>query len=166
MEYGLRLAKEKDLPCVAAMYSDARSYEGCAWDLEYPNEEILRSDFEKRLLYVLVVKNKTIGAISIVNTNELDNFLCWKIQSNNAIEFARVVISRDYLGKGYGTKMVFETLRLLSKMGYDVARILVSPTNHSAIAIYKKTGFDFLKIESFEYGDFWLCEKSLREDLM
>ena len=161
MSLELRPARREELAFVMQMYNDARSFEGCAWDDDYPDEDILNDDFFSDRLYVLVLKNQIIGAISVLFDENLEEFECWKIQSARSVEFARVVISKEYLGKGYGTKMVYETLELLKRMEYDSVRILVSPSNPSAIAVYKKLGFDFLRVASFPYGDFWLCEKGL-----
>lgn len=161
MRLELRPARREELAFVMQMYNDARSFEGCAWDDDYPDEDILNDDFFSDRLYVLVLKNQIIGAISVLFDENLEEFECWKIQSARSVEFARVVISKEYVGQGYGTKMVSETLELLKRMEYDSVRILVSPSNPSAIAVYKKLGFDFLRVESFPYGDFWLCEKGL-----
>lgn len=161
MSLELRPARREELAFVMQMYNDARSFEGCAWDDDYPDEDILNDDFFSDRLYVFVLKNQIIGAISVLFDENLEEFECWKIQSARSVEFARVVISKEYLGQGYGTKMVSETLALLKRMEYDSVRILVSPSNPSAIAVYKKLGFDFLRVESFPYGDFWLCEKGL-----
>ena len=161
MSLELRPARREELAFVMQMYNDARSFEGCAWDDDYPDEDILNDDFFSDRLYVLVLKNQIIGAISVLFDENLEEFECWKIQSARSVEFARVVISKEHVGQGYGTKMVSETLELLKRMEYDSVRILVSPSNPSAIAVYKKLGFDFLRVESFPYGDFWLCEKGL-----
>ena len=161
MSLELRPARREELAFVMQMYNDARSFEGCAWDDDYPDEDILNDDFFSDRLYVLVLKNQIIGAISVLFGENLEEFECWKIQSARSVEFARVVISKECVGQGYGTKMVSETLELLKRMEYDSVRILVSPSNPSAIAVYKKLEFDFLRVESFPYGDFWLCEKGL-----
>ena len=161
MSLELRPARREELAFVMQMYNDARSFDGCAWDDDYPDGDILNDDFLSGRLYVFVSKNKIIGAISVLFDENLEEFECWKIQSARSVEFARVVISKECVGQGYGTKMVSETLELLKRMEYDSVRILVSPSNPSAIAVYKKLGFDFLRVESFPYGDFWLCEKGL-----
>ena len=161
MKPTLRIAKEEDLSSVWNMYKAAKSYEGCVWNDEYPSEDILLEDFKADMLYVFVLENKMIGAISAEFDEEWDNFDCWKIQSEKYIGFARVVIAEEYLGQGYGTKMVEETLALFKKNGWDTVRIFVSPKNLSAMAIYKKLGFDFLCIGRAYDEDFWLCEKGL-----
>lgn len=164
MKLELRLAEQEELSCVASMYKDARAFEGCAWDEDYPNEKILFEDFYGKSLYVFVLENEIIGAVSIVNGEDLKEFECWKIQTDNFAEFARVVVSKKRSGQGYGKKMVEETLKLLAKKGYDSVRILVAPTNLPAVEIYKKTGFDFLRLEKFPYGDFWLCERKIEKN--
>ena len=131
------------------------------WDEEYPNEEILADDFKSGSLYIAVSKNKTIGAISAIIDGDLDKIKCWKIQSSNPISFARVVVAKEFLGQGYGTKMVEELLKILSDKGHDAVRILVSPLNQSAMAIYRKLGFDFLCVENVHEMDFWVCERKL-----
>ena len=162
MDFVLRFASEDELPLVWKMYEGAKSYDGCVWDEEYPNKEILLEDFKNGTLCVFVLKNEIIGAISIEFDDELDDFDCWKIQSDKSVSFARVVIAKEFLGQGYGTKMVENLLNVFKESGWDVVRILVSSQNISAMAIYKKLGFEFLCIKNVFDQDFWLCEKSLK----
>lgn len=164
MKLELRLAEQEELSCVASMYKDARAFEGCVWDEDYPNEKLLFEDFNAKSLYVFAQGNEIIGAISILKDEELNAFECWKIKTDNFAEFARVVVSKKRLGQGYGKKMVVEALRLLAQKGCDSVRILVAPTNRAAVEIYKKTGFDFLRLEKFPYGDFWLCERKIEKN--
>ena len=163
MDLVLRFAKEDELPLVWEMYQDAKSYDGCVWNDEYPDKELLIEDFKNGNLCVFVLKNKIIGAISIEFDDELDNFDCWKVQSEKSVSFARVVIAKDFLGQGYGTKMVEKLLNVFEQSDWGVVRILVSPKNLSAMAIYKKLGFEFLCIKNVFEQDFWLCEKALKE---
>ena len=161
MEFALRFAKEDELPLVWQMYEDAKSFDGCVWNEEYPDKEILLDDFKKETLCVFMMKNKIIGAVSIEFDDYLDDFECWKIQSDKSVSFARVVIAKDFLGQGYGTKMVAKLLKVFKESEWEVVRILVSPENASAMAIYRKLGFEFLCIKHLYDEDFWLCEKSL-----
>ena len=164
MDFVLRFAKEDELPFVWKMYEDAKSYDGCVWNEEYPDKEFLLEDFKSGNLLVFVMKNEIMGAISIEFDDELDDFDCWKVQSQKSVGFARVVIAKDFLGQGYGTKMVDELLKIYEQSGWEVVRILVSPKNLSAMAIYKKLGFEFLCIKNVFDQDFWLCEKALKEN--
>ena len=163
MDEILRFAKEDELSTVWNMYVDAKSYDGCVWNEEYPSKDILYEDFKNGNLCVFVSKNKIIGAISVEFDEEFKNFNCWKIQCDKTIGFARVVIAKEFLGQGYGRKMVENLLRFFEQNGWDAVRILVSPKNHSAMAIYKKLDFDFICIENVYDEDFWLCEKDLRK---
>ena len=159
MDLLLRLAKENELDALMQMYNDARSYEGCVWDEYYPNREILISDFRNGGLYVYVLKNTIIGAISVEIDEELQKFDCWKIQGEGSISFARVVISKELLGNGYGKKMVKELLKILRSKGYTSAQILVSPKNKAAMGIYRRLGFEFYDIVEAYGEEFYLCEK-------
>lgn len=163
MELELRLSRLDELDTIMQMYNDARSFDGCAWTDDYPDRALLLDDFFANSLYAFASKNKIIGAVSLEFDENFGEFKCWKIQAERIVAFARLVISKDCLGQGYGTALVLELLSLLKKMSYQAVRILVSPINTSAIAVYKKTGFDFLCIETFPFGDFWLCERSLEE---
>ena len=163
MDCVLRFAKENELPLIWEMYEAARSYDGCVWGDNYPDKEILLDDFNKNNLCVFVLKNKIIGAISIEFDDYLDDAGCWKVQSDKSVSFARVVIAKDFLGQGYGTKMVEKLLNVFQENDWDVVRILVSPYNKSAMSIYKKLGFDFICVREFFEKDFWLCEKVLKE---
>ena len=156
MEF-LRLAQWDDLDTVMAMYKDALSYEGCVWDEYYPNREILLDDFQNGGLYVYVLKNKVIGAISVINDEELDKFKCWKIQDERRISFARVVIAKNCLGQGYGRNMVAELLEILRSKGYVSVQILVSPKNKSAMRVYQRLDFEFYDIAEAHGEEFYLA---------
>lgn len=162
MEAYLRKALERELDTVREIYADARGYEGCVWGEDYPDEELLREDFTSGNLYTYVLKNEIIGVVSLENSEEFDNFKCWKIQDGREVCFSRVAISKKYHSKGYGKKMIAALLLLLKEKGYSSARILVSPSNPAAMAVYRGLGFDFYEKVEMYGREFLLSERIIR----
>lgn len=159
MELFLRPAEKCDLDAVMQIYETAKHYDGCVWDEEYPNREIMLSDYENGGLYVYTLDNRIIGTISVIIDSDLEAFNCWKVQNGSQISFARIAIAEDFLNKGYGRRMVEELLKILNEKGYDSVQILVSPKNIAAMKIYKRLNFEFYRIEKVHGEDFYLCEK-------
>ena len=159
----LRLAKESELDKIMEIYVGARSYDGCVWGDDYPNRECLLSDHKCGGLYVFELGGTLIGAISLVRDEDLDEFDCWDLSDENWTSFARVVIVREFLGKGYAKRMVLAALDVLKASGSRSVRILVSPSNPAAMSLYKGIGFEYHCIENLYETDFWLCEKILED---
>ena len=157
----LRKAKINDLPKVLSLYKSVIGTEGCTWNDYYPGEEELNNDFETDSLYVLEDDCGIIGAISVVPENELDGMDCWHIHDGTQREIARVVISPNHQGSGYGKQMLTQLFSELKGSGCHAVHILVAQKNLSAIGLYKGLGFNFIG-KAFMYGiHFYICEKIL-----
>ena len=162
MKFLLRPAEKCDLDAVMQIYEAAKHYDGCVWDEEYPNREIMMSDFENGGLYVYVLDKRIIGVISAIIDSDLEKFNCWKVQNGSQISFARVAIVEDLLNRGYGRQMVEDLLKILKEKGHESVQILVSPHNIAAMKIYRRLNFDFYFIERVHGEEFYLCEKILK----
>lgn len=157
-----RLAKKEEKDIILRLYESVKKNEYCAWDDEYPSQIDIIEDLSNNNLFVLDNGNDVIGAISIVSNNELDCWNGWKI-GGKACEFARVVISPKYQGKGLSKELVYGVLDEIKKREYDTVHISVAKRNIPANRLYKSIGFDFV-VEEYLYGeDFWLCEMNLSE---
>jgi len=141
---------------VKAMYDDVRNTEYSTWNDEYPTEIDINYDLQNDLLYLLKCGDEYIGAASFVGENELDDMKCRK--SREAREIARVVIKKEYQGRGLA--------RILVNKMLDEARqtihIAVAKRNIPAYKAYISCGFAVVG-EAHMYGnDYYLCERLLK----
>ena len=65
----------------------------------------------------------------------------------------------EYMGKGYGTKLLKYVIKELSRQGYSELLLWVLEDNHLAKEFYKRNGF----IETDNYLDDNIGGKKLRE---
>lgn len=160
-ELKLQNAATIDLENVNQLYKSVIGQHGCTWNDKYPAMEDILNDYNTGCLYVLRSSDSTVGAVSVVPQNELDDISCWKVADGTQKEIARVVISPEYQGKGYAKQMLLQLFSILSYQGCKSIHLLVSKGNLSAVNLYKKLNFDFLG-ECYRYEhDFFICEKKL-----
>jgi len=56
----------------------------------------------------------------------------------------------EYRGRGIGTKLMTEMLKMLKKQGYEKASLAVQKSNY-AVKMYRKTGFEIVDENEEEY---------------
>ncbi|MCR4814555.1 MAG: GNAT family N-acetyltransferase [Lachnospiraceae bacterium] len=56
----------------------------------------------------------------------------------------------EYRGRGIGTKLMTEMLKILKKQGYEKASLAVQKSNY-AVKMYRKTGFEIVDENEEEY---------------
>ena len=155
-----REAEEREAKTVADLYRSVIGLPFCTWDESYPGEEEIRGDLAAKTLFVLEEGGEVIGAISIVPENELDDQPCWR-ETENAGEFARVVIRPDHQHEGLSRFLVDGVLREFRKRGAAAVHLSVAKVNTPAQKLYRSVGFEFCG-EADMYGNsYYLCEKKL-----
>ncbi len=160
MEPLFRLAKYDEIDAILAMYRSAVGLPHCSWDEEYPGRVQIDEDFRAGNLFVLLLGEQIIGAISIVPQNELNDAAQWEVKEN-AAEFARVVIAPAYQGKGYSSLLVDEVLKEIQNRQFHAVHLCVAVVNTPAQRTYLKKGFCILGEKELYGGRFYLCEKQL-----
>lgn len=142
------------------LYRSVIGTEFCVWNDLYPGKEEIETDLETDNLFVLEDEGKIIGAISIADVNEMDEFECWEIQED-AAEFARVVIAPEYQGKGLSRLLIEGIIEEIKTRGNKAIHISVAQKNTPAFRLYQSMGFE-VKEETFMYhNSYWLEEKVL-----
>lgn len=115
-----------------------------------------------------IIKNKELQIyIDNYGNNKDDNCLvaldddriigaCWtRIMNdyghidNQTPSFA-ISLYEDYRGKGIGTKLIINMLKLLKQKGYKKASLAVQKANY-AVKMYKKVGFEIVDENKEEY---------------
>lgn len=156
-KYCFRLAKKEELKDVLLLYKNALEEEFCVWNEEYPSEFEINNDYLNNNLFVLLIDDKVIGALSLVDENELDDYNGWIIK-DNYIEMARVVISKFYHGKNLAKLMVECIIKECIKRKYKSIHIACQVDNIPAIKTYQKVGFSFYDKVSLFNNIYYMCE--------
>jgi ribosomal protein S18 acetylase RimI-like enzyme len=137
--YSFSLAATDDIPEIVAIYHSLIGTPGCTWSLDYPNTETAWSDIESGSLYVLKDNGTIIAAASAGPFDELGH-LSWSPQ--NPCELARLGVAPGMQKRGIGTIILQNVITAAKERGFDGIRMLVSKTNHSALRLYDKNGFE------------------------
>lgn len=158
----LALAAETDQKEILSLYRSAIGTEGCTWSMEYPNEDTLKADIERKDIFCM--KNQSgeiVGTISIDVDEEVGKLTCWEKGLEPAAELARLGVKREYRNMGIAKRLLEGTMGELVRRGYKGVHFLVSKTNERAIRAYAGMGFH-VSGECNLYGENWWCyEKEL-----
>jgi ribosomal protein S18 acetylase RimI-like enzyme len=76
-------------------------------------------------------------------------------------EILRMRVDPDHQGRGYGTAMLAALEHHADRLGYRHATLLTGPDQHPAIDLYRKAGYQQIRVE--KHGD--LVGVRLRKDL-
>lgn len=157
VNYYFRLAKKNELKDVLLLYKNASEEEFCVWNEEYPSEFEINNDYLNKNLFVLLDDNKVIGALSLVEEKEFDNYNGWIIKENY-IEMSRVVVSKYYHGKNLAKFMVENIIEECKIRKYRSIHIACQVDNIPAIKTYQKVGFSFYNKVSLFNNVYYMCE--------
>ena len=152
MDYQFRPAQYFEASKVWQILKDAikrRKEDGSnQWQDGYPNMEVIKSDIEKKIGFVLTQNNTIIGYSAVIINDEPDyiNIEGKWLSEQDFIVYHRVAISEEYLAKGMAKKMMkLIEQYALSKDIYS----LKADTNHDNIPmmkIFEKLGYTFCGI--------------------
>ncbi|MDH5807157.1 MAG: ribosomal protein S18-alanine N-acetyltransferase [Candidatus Methanomethylicaceae archaeon] len=118
----IRRAEEKDLKEIYRI--EVNSFKD-----PYPYGLLKAFLYHPGVYLVIVEDEKIIGySIGIIRFKDLGHIIS-------------IAIDKDYRGKGFGKKLLKETIDNLIKMGVKKIRIEVRESNEIAINLYKKFGF-------------------------
>ena len=73
-------------------------------------------------------------------------------------ELARIGVLPARGGQGIGTFLLGSALAVARGKGFDVMRLLVSPGNPPALALYRRAGFRTVG-EDDRFDQHWLCQE-------
>ena len=108
------------------------------------DEQVLNSYFEKATqngIIVFKVVNQEKENTQVVGHAELDVL-------GNEIKISRLLISKQHRGKGYGEQMVSALIEYIQdNLQFEDICLTVFTFNKPAIGLYKKLGFEVVKID-------------------
>ena len=146
----LELAKKEELIDVKTLYSSVINTPYCIWNEEYPSDFEIDLDYKSDKLFVLKYNEQIIGAASIVPENEMDDKDCWT-EVNNSCEIARIVIHKDYQGKGLAKILVSLLIEETKNLKYKSIHLVVHVDHIPAYKTYTGLGFKMVG-STFMYG--------------
>lgn len=152
--YDFALATAADGPEVLALYKSNLGTPGCTWSEDYPDEESIAEDLDRRALYVLRQGGSIIAAASMGTFDELGH-LPWGLE--NPCELARLGVLPRLHRQGIGTLMLRHIFKAAKAMGFGGICILVSHGNPAALDMYLKNGFTICGETNMYDIDFYCC---------
>ena len=152
-----RLAKENELFTIMELYNEAKQSEFCVWNEFYPTINEINEDYKTKNLYVYLIENEIVGAISVVPENELDEIMEWTVKEK-VKEIARVVVRKQFQGNNISFKMVINIIGILKKQNYKAIHLSCQCDNIPAIKTYKKLGFNFICKKDLFGHKYYICE--------
>lgn len=85
------------------------------------------------------------------------------------LHIIRIAVAPDFRSRGVATWLLKQCFKLAGKKDFDCAFIEVRPSNHAAIALYRKLGFDVVGTRPHYYPesgeDAWVMRKKLKETI-
>ena len=152
MDYHFRPAKYSEASQIWQVLKDAikrRKKDGSnQWQDGYPNMEVVKSDIEKKIGFVLTQNDTIIGYTAVIINDEPDyiNIEGRWLSDQDFVVYHRVAVSEEFLAKGMAKKMIkLIEQYALSKNIYS----LKADTNHDNIPmmkIFEKLGYSFCGI--------------------
>lgn len=159
----IRKATENDLHSVVNLYQSATKREGCSWNEFYPTMQEAKDDLSNKGLYVALVGEEIIGAVSVGMEREINDMKVWRIQQDAKV-ISRLVVSDKYQGLGYAKLIMKFIINELIANGEQAIHLLVASRNKAAIATYKKLGFEFLGEYNMYEDEYYACELILNKE--
>lgn len=125
--YKVKKASKKDLAEIMKLYHSLIGTPVCTWNLDYPTIEDVKSDIEKKSLYLICDdKNIIIGVAAAVEDEELKHLTCWNKEIENPADLARIGVKKHYQGQGIAKKLLEVIEEDISKRNFDGIHFLVS----------------------------------------
>ena len=160
MDITLQKADISDIPALDDICRAAAKTPGSTWDDEYPNTEILTQDAQIGTLFKIMADGKTAGLLMLGKGGEL-SVLDDASDGAHPFDFARFGIHPQYQGAGVGSRALALALDFARTCGASCVRILVSPTNPAALAVYRKAGFEEIRPVHLWEQDYLYIRKML-----
>lgn len=140
----LRVAEISDLDDLKAMYGKVvknMNESGLdIWNDVYPCS-FLEEDIQTGCLYILCDEKCFAGAFSLKDENKGAGEVTWNLSGRKPVYIEKLAVAAEYRGRGCGSVLLDEVVRLAGKTGHDVLRLFVDVSNGMAVRLYEKYGF-------------------------
>lgn len=134
-----RLAERKDIVDMLAIERDV--YDGeVPWTFSHFEHEIVQD--ENAFFVSAVIDSKLIGFIGIRLT-----------ERGKVVHITNLAVAVAYQGKGVGSNLVNQMIRLMTLLGKQQMTLEVRRDNTKAQGLYRRLGFSTGKLIAHYYGD-------------
>lgn len=112
------------------------------WNEFYPNALAFKSDIDRGECYVLEVKNKIIGCITISIIMDKEYIpIGWLTPNGNNIYIHRLAVHPDYQSKGYAQQLLTFAENYAKTNTYTSIRLDTFSQNKRNQTFYKRRGY-------------------------
>ena len=168
----LDVATQNDFDAIIAFYDDVteRTPEMATyarWSKgKHPTVEGIRAYINEGSMYLYRENDTIIGAMAVTMYQGEDyHAIDWSQQvADDEVAVIHILaVSPGYQGKGIGSEMIREAIRLASSKGMQAVRLDALASNTPAHKIYKRLGFEYrgkqhLYAENTGWTDFYFFE--------
>jgi GNAT superfamily N-acetyltransferase len=168
MEFDIRLATLENINEVMRLVVDAKVYMNTTgnyqWDENYPLQQHFENDILKGDLWLFKSSNTLAGFICINRVQPVEySSPEWQTPEDSLVVH-RMVIARQFAGRGIGQKMMQFAEELALKAGVNSIRSDTNSKNSVMLHIFNKLGYRFTgNIVLRNKPDLFCCyEKSLK----
>jgi len=144
-----RKAETSDAPVIWDILKGAierRKQDGSnQWQDGYPNPDVIKSDIEKSVGFVLAENETIVGyaAVLINDEPEYDNLEGNWLTNGDFTVFHRVAISQDHLGKGLAKEMMRCIEEYTLSQGIKSIKADTNFDNPAMLNIFEKLGYSY-----------------------
>lgn len=150
-------AVSEDADEIMELYKSMIGKDGCTWSEEYPTEETLFNDIDRKNQFCLKDDNGCIIAVISIDEDEMVRELAvWSSKYRNAGELARLAVCEKYQNKGVAKELIRCVRQEMRNRGYDGIHFLASKTNPAALACYKNLDVEITG-DAYLYDTDWWC---------
>ena len=133
---------------------------------KHPTLEGLKAYIEEGSMYLYKENDTIIGAMAVTMYQGEDyHAIEWsqQVADNKTAVIHILAVSPDYQGKGFGSEMVREAIRLAQDNGMQAIRLDALASNIPAHRMYERLGFEYrgkqhLYAENTGWTDFYFFE--------
>ena len=168
----IELAKIRDYESIIAFYDDVTDRTPdmerfARWQKrKHPTIDGIRAYIEEGSMYTYKENDAIVGAMAVTMYQGYDyHAIEWsqQVQDNEAAVIHILAVSPDAHGKGIGSEMIREAIRLAKTNGMKAIRLDALTSNTPAHKIYKSLGFEYrgqqhLYAENTGWTDFYFFE--------
>ena len=168
----LELATQNDFDAIIAFYDDVteRTSEMATyarWSKgKHPTIEGIRAYINEGSMYLYRNNGKIVGAMAVTMYQSEDyHAIDWSQQvADDEVAVIHILaVSPDSQGKGIGSEMIREAIRMAKSKGMQAIRLDALASNTPAHKLYKRLGFEYrgkqhLYAENTGWTDFYFFE--------
>ena len=168
----LELATQNDYDAIIAFYDDVteRTPEMATyarWSKgKHPTVEGIKAYIDERSMFLYRANSVIVGAMAVTMYQGEDyHAIDWaqQVPDDRVAVIHILAVSPDVQGKGIGSEMIREAIRMADNKGMQAIRLDALASNTPAHRLYERLGFEYrgkqhLYAENTEWTDFYFFE--------